>query len=445
MRRKSSSGQALVEYGLILVLVALASVVVLAVLGPSIGITFHNAADASSNPEVRAIQQRQTDIVLGTVFFEAVPTSAGTAAPPTAVPPTALPGATLANTAVPPVPTNTSIPPTPVPDWVFCANENGICSFSGTMEVRYGESGSYFYGVFTGSTPCTNAVFGDPISGTFKHCYYRPTSVAPTEVPTSTPVPTATLVNTDTPVPTAVEWTFCANENGICSFSGTKEVRYGENPSYFYRVFTGSTPCTNTVFGDPLVGVPKHCYYRDTTVVPTATPNANETAIAIANATATVAARQTGTAVAIANATGTVVAANATVVAANATATAVVVNATATAVAANATETAVAINATETAIAANPIISVTATRAYQSRRVYVDILLKTGMKVTVHDSQSDQDVAVNQNCKQSGDPTCTITFRLSDTETNAGTITVTVVSGGETYTMTATYPNYWGG
>lgn len=59
-------------------------------------------------------------------------------------------------------------------------------------------------------------------------------------------------------------WTFCASEGNQCSFSGTKEVRYGANGYYFYRILTGGTPCTNAVFGgDPIYGAGKQCDYRD--------------------------------------------------------------------------------------------------------------------------------------------------------------------------------------
>lgn len=59
-------------------------------------------------------------------------------------------------------------------DWVFCSNENGTCSFSGTRTVRYGANNQYNYRyAVTSSISCTNAVFGDPISGTAKQCYYR--------------------------------------------------------------------------------------------------------------------------------------------------------------------------------------------------------------------------------------------------------------------------------
>ncbi|MBI4128474.1 MAG: PQQ-dependent sugar dehydrogenase [Parcubacteria group bacterium] len=68
-------------------------------------------------------------------------------------------------------------------------------------------------------------------------------------------------------------WTFCANENQFCAFSGTRQVRYGANGSYFYKTFTNGTNCTNAVFGDPVRGVVKRCHYGDGTLPsPTPTP-----------------------------------------------------------------------------------------------------------------------------------------------------------------------------
>lgn len=67
------------------------------------------------------------------------------------------------------------------------------------------------------------------------------------------------------PPPTAgtTAWTFCANENATCTFSGTKQVRYGANGSYVYKNFTGSVACNNQHFGDPAYGILKSCYYGD--------------------------------------------------------------------------------------------------------------------------------------------------------------------------------------
>jgi serine protease len=53
-------------------------------------------------------------------------------------------------------------------------------------------------------------------------------------------------------------WTDCATE-GTCSFSGTRQVRYGANGQYAHMTFTSSTACSNAVFGDPIHIVQKTC------------------------------------------------------------------------------------------------------------------------------------------------------------------------------------------
>ncbi|MFG2377523.1 hypothetical protein ACGFY9_39430 [Streptomyces sp. NPDC048504] len=36
-----------------------------------------------------------------------------------------------------------------------------------------GVNGRYSYGSYTSGTPCTNTVYGDPVSGTSKPCYVQ--------------------------------------------------------------------------------------------------------------------------------------------------------------------------------------------------------------------------------------------------------------------------------
>lgn len=60
-----------------------------------------------------------------------------------------------------------------------------------------------------------------------------------------------------------IGYTFCAYEGGYCSFSGTREVAYGAQGSFNHKYnVVGGIACNNSVFGDPLVGVPKACYYK---------------------------------------------------------------------------------------------------------------------------------------------------------------------------------------
>lgn len=122
--------------------------------------------------------------------------------------------------------------------WTSCATEGGTCAFSGVMTVAYGAGTSFTYATLPGGTACTNAVFGDPASGTAKSCY---------------------LIGAP---PSFATWTNCAAEDGTCTFSGTHEVAYGAAGRYVYRSVTGSTGCGNAVFGDPVSGTAKSCYVQ---------------------------------------------------------------------------------------------------------------------------------------------------------------------------------------
>ncbi len=151
--------------------------------------------------------------------------------------------------------------------WTNCAAEGGTCSFSGTMTVRYGANGAYFYQNATGSIACTSAAFGgDPIYAVAKSCDYG-SAGGPINTPTRTPTRTNTPVGptptpTRTATPGAGTWTLCASENATCSFSDTMVVRYGAGTSFFYRSATGSIACSNTAFGgDPIPGTVKQCHY----------------------------------------------------------------------------------------------------------------------------------------------------------------------------------------
>jgi parallel beta-helix repeat protein len=87
------------------------------------------------------------------------------------------------------------------------------------------------------------------------------------------------LASTPPPDGTSSGWTFCANEGGYCTFSGTQQVRYGANGVYVYKTLTDGTTCTNSVFGDPIYGAAKQCYVGGSaTVAPSGSWNfcANE-------------------------------------------------------------------------------------------------------------------------------------------------------------------------
>jgi len=60
----------------------------------------------------------------------------------------------------------------PASDWVFCANEGGVCAFDGQKTVRYGANDTWIYRTATGSLHCANGSFvQDPVPGVVKQCF----------------------------------------------------------------------------------------------------------------------------------------------------------------------------------------------------------------------------------------------------------------------------------
>lgn len=58
-------------------------------------------------------------------------------------------------------------------------------------------------------------------------------------------------------------YTLCAAEGQRCGFSGAANVVYGARTTWTQpRSFSGGAACSNTTFGDPLVGVVKACYVQ---------------------------------------------------------------------------------------------------------------------------------------------------------------------------------------
>jgi Flp pilus assembly pilin Flp len=121
---KNEKGQGIVEYSLILVLVAVVVIVALTILGPRLSTVF-NTIDNS--------------IVAG----GAGPADSSPA--PTAIPPAA---------------------------WHACASEGGFCSFTGPAMVRYGANGIYATLTVSNGIGCDNETFGDPVPGVVKSCQY---------------------------------------------------------------------------------------------------------------------------------------------------------------------------------------------------------------------------------------------------------------------------------
>lgn len=80
--------------------------------------------------------------------------------------------------------------------WTQCAGEGNACTFSGTQQVIFGNSGWFMSRNATGSIACNTSSFGDPLLGISKICYVL--AVPPTN--TDTPTPTLTPTVTSTPV-----------------------------------------------------------------------------------------------------------------------------------------------------------------------------------------------------------------------------------------------------
>lgn len=134
--------------------------------------------------------------------------------------------------------------------WAACAKENLTCSFTGTRKVRFGADSRWVTRDITataGGVACTVAVFGDPAKGAAKSCQIMSGAVAAAAVPAG--------------------WTFCANENVKCSFTGTRRVRYGVDTRWITRDITasnGGISCSNATFGDPARGAWKSCQLQNT-------------------------------------------------------------------------------------------------------------------------------------------------------------------------------------
>jgi hypothetical protein len=128
---------------------------------------------------------------------------------------------------------------TPLPDW----NTWGVRSERLTLRVG---SNTVAYRMDLGDTGQVNlnSIAVAPASGT---------------PPPPSPPPTGT-------------WTQCAVEWGVCTFSGTAQVRYGLNGTYAIKTATGSIACNNQVFGDPLPGADKICEYSSGATPPPTGP-----------------------------------------------------------------------------------------------------------------------------------------------------------------------------
>lgn len=124
--------------------------------------------------------------------------------------------------------------------WNFCAAEDGICSFTGTLRVRYGAQGLYAILTKTNSVPCNNATFGDPVFGFDKTCEYETITIA------APPPPPSTITTTQNAIENAKSGTtswLLANPaiNGeIEGYASATSVNRGDTISFYVNTAAAS-------------------------------------------------------------------------------------------------------------------------------------------------------------------------------------------------------------
>jgi hypothetical protein len=128
--------------------------------------------------------------------------------------------------------------------WRYCAAEGQTCKVRGRATVRFGDGQRFAKREVSGEVACTTDVFGDPSFGVIKHC----------EVQTSG---WGGGWGGDSG---SQRWQVCAEEGGLCRFSGRAQVRYGTAGRYQYRDAWDSVRCNNDAFGgDPYPNRRKRC------------------------------------------------------------------------------------------------------------------------------------------------------------------------------------------
>lgn len=80
------------------------------------------------------------------------------------------------------------------------------------------------------------------------------------------PALTETRAATQSCTPPITGWTHCADQEQLCSFSGTRRVRFGADTRWTEREFTNGTLCNSTTFGgNPAQGALKTCQLQGAT------------------------------------------------------------------------------------------------------------------------------------------------------------------------------------
>src|SRR3712207_1996269 len=135
-----------------------------------------------------------------------------------------------------------AVPAAAAQDLVPCASENGYCRVPYPTRVVYGTGRRHTARHVAGDgIPCSNGVFGDPAPGFPKRCAYmargydrggwRDRDARPPGYHRETR-PLAHWHGEDR----EPDWQRCARENGFCSFSGVRRVKYGAGGRFVEQV-----------------------------------------------------------------------------------------------------------------------------------------------------------------------------------------------------------------
>lgn len=109
-----------------------------------------------------------------------------------------------------------------------------------------------------GSYPCPASLTDDRGATT----YGKPGDCSVTTVAAGTCAGGICVEETDKTTLTWAAFSPACTEGMTCTFSGTKQIRYGDaEPFFATQTATGSITCDNATFGDPHSGFFKHCEY----------------------------------------------------------------------------------------------------------------------------------------------------------------------------------------
>ncbi|EGG94682.1 hypothetical protein IMCC1989_2469 [gamma proteobacterium IMCC1989] len=168
-------------------------------------------------------------------------------------------------------------------NWLFCANEWGICVPPVPALVRYGldqnGTGSYTYQYVSSEIGCRNSIFGNPIN-VVKRCDYILSATAdydgdgvadsldafPNDIAEAYDSDGDGFGDNSDPFPldgrnnASGDWVHCADEWYTCTLPAPALVRYGANGVYVFTNATDSIRCTNSALGNP-INIVKSCDY----------------------------------------------------------------------------------------------------------------------------------------------------------------------------------------